>query len=520
MIERMILAMHRQPLLWLTLIAALPRLVAAIFSQGYFAQDDHFLVIEAAQSWVAGFDYNNWLPWNQTVNPGPTGHMMVYPGLHFLFFKLCAWLGFTDPDVNMVMVRLIHGAWSLITVRIGYRIARQLSNEKIAWNCGLFLALFCYMPFLSVRNLIEMVSAPLLMLSAWWLLNSLPVKAVSGADRSSSEQAARSAWWPLLVAGLFAGLAMNIRFQTIFFPAGVGLALLLRREVRGALLFGAGVLVPIVVLQGGIDLFLWGKPFAEMTEYVRYNVANPDNTGIVSAWYNYLLILAGIFIPPLSLAVLFGFVRKPTPLVLWLPVVAFVFFHSVFPNKQERFLLPIVPLFFVLGCTAWENWRATSRWWQQRPTLWKAALIVTWSINSLLLVPLTVSSSKLERVQAMHIVRGLPNVGGLIMEDSAEQDAPMPPLYYWGRWNTPNDPYTDPSVDLRKLIELNEPPLQANVVLFVGEERIMERLAHAMRAMGPLEYKGCAEPGLLDRTLHWLNPLNRNEMIFVFQRVE
>ena len=81
MLEKTNLAMQRQPLLWLTLIAALPRLVAAIFSQGYFAQDDHFLVIEAAQSWVAGFDYNNWLPWNQTVNKGPTGHMMVYLSL-------------------------------------------------------------------------------------------------------------------------------------------------------------------------------------------------------------------------------------------------------------------------------------------------------------------------------------------------------------------------------------------------------------------------------------------------------
>ncbi|MBP9160992.1 MAG: hypothetical protein KBF49_09095, partial [Flavobacteriales bacterium] len=86
--KRLVARMQANPLAWLTGIALVPRVVAAIFSGGYFAQDDHFLVIEVAQSWVDGFDYNNWLPWNQGANPAPTGHMMLYPGLHFLFFKL------------------------------------------------------------------------------------------------------------------------------------------------------------------------------------------------------------------------------------------------------------------------------------------------------------------------------------------------------------------------------------------------------------------------------------------------
>ena len=38
----------RDPLMAITLIALVPRLLAAIFSEGYFAHDDHFLVIEAA----------------------------------------------------------------------------------------------------------------------------------------------------------------------------------------------------------------------------------------------------------------------------------------------------------------------------------------------------------------------------------------------------------------------------------------------------------------------------------------
>ena len=525
MLPRLAASMQRYPLAWLTFIAALPRVVAAFFSEGYFAQDDHFLVIEAAMSWVRGHDYNDWLPWNQQGIPRATGHMMVYPGLHYLLFSLWDWFGLQDPDRKMVLVRLLHAAWSLITVRIGYRIALRLSDDtRIAWRAGLFLALFFFMPFLSVRNLVEMVSAPLLMLSAWWLLKALPKVGSGSSGRqhgpplSTVTVPATAPAYCLLLAGIFAGLAINIRFQTVFFAGGAGLALLLRREWLGSLVFGIGVIAPIIVLQGGIDLMIWGKPFMEMTEYVRYNLDNPDNTGIVSPWYNYLLLLAGVLIPPLSLAVLFGFAKRPKPLVLWLPIVIFLLFHSIFPNKQERFLLPILPLFFVLGHAAWELWRLNSPWWQRHRALWRGAMVWTWTLNTALLLPLTISSSKLERLEAMRILRRTEGVTGIVVEDTVEHDAPMAPLYYWDVWDLTNSPYTDPLMDMKRFLARDDPSREANTVLFVGDEHLRERLEHAMLAMGPMEYVGCAMPGLLDRTLHWLNPVNRNAVILVFKK--
>ncbi len=514
MLPRLAASMQRHPLAWLTFIAAVPRLVAALFSEGYFAQDDHFLVIEAAMSWVRGHDYNEWLPWNQPGIPKPTGHMMVYPGLHYLLFRLWDWFNLQDPDRKMVLIRMLHAAWSLITVRTGYRIARRITgDEGIAWRTGLFLALFFFMPFLSVRNLVEMVSVPLLMLSAWWLVKATVPLAVSKAPAPPAPTPMRWFVW----AGMFAGAAINIRFQTIFFAGGAGLALLLRRDWKGCLVFGAGVLAPVIVLQGGIDLMIWGKPFVEMAEYVRYNLANPDNTGIVLPWYNYVLLLAGVLIPPLSIAVLFGFAKRPHPLVLWTPVVLFILVHSIFPNKQERFLLPVLPLFFVIGYGAWEQWRIRSTWWQRRSGLWRGALLWTWTLNMALLIPLTISSSKLERIQAMRMLRGLKGVTGILVEDTVEHDAPLAPLYYWDVWDLPKDPYTDPNVDLRTYFADSTTSRHANTVLFIGDERLRERLERVMSAMGPMEYVGCAMPGLLDRTLHWLNPVNRNTVILVFK---
>ncbi len=249
--------LRRDPLTALTLIALVPRLLAAFFSAGYFAHDDHFLVIEAARSWVDEADYNAWLPWNQGPDATPSGHSFVYVGLHYLLFRALAAMGANDPEVNMVLVRLLHALWSLVAVRTGYRIALRLGGERVAWNTGLWLALFYFMPFLAVRNLVEVVSIPLLMRAAWELLRE-------------ERPGARA----VLMAGVWAGLAINIRFQTIFFAAGPGLVLLAQRRWAHLLRYGAGVLLPLVVLQGGIDLFIWGRPFAEMTEYVRYNLDN------------------------------------------------------------------------------------------------------------------------------------------------------------------------------------------------------------------------------------------------------
>ena len=55
---------------WIIFSAIAIRLIAVIFSQGYGMHDDHFLIIEASSSWVAGYDYNNWLPWTEG-NTGP-----------------------------------------------------------------------------------------------------------------------------------------------------------------------------------------------------------------------------------------------------------------------------------------------------------------------------------------------------------------------------------------------------------------------------------------------------------------
>lgn len=163
--------MEQKPLTTILFIALIVRLIAAFFAKGYGMHDDHYLVIEASQSWVDGTDFDNWLPKSQ-VNPQPEGHSFFYVGIHYLLFLLIKFLGITNPDTKMIIIRVIHAIFSLLVVSAGYKIALKYSNQRNANLVGLLLAVFWFMPFLAVRNLVEIVTIPLLMWGLYFVIDA------------------------------------------------------------------------------------------------------------------------------------------------------------------------------------------------------------------------------------------------------------------------------------------------------------------------------------------------------------
>ena len=113
---------EEHPLRLIIFLALFFRILAVLFSKGYGMHDDHFLVIESAQSWVDNFDYNNWLP---SSSAQPSGHSWFYCGLHYFLFKGLQALGMYDPQAKMYVVRLLHALLSLLTVVLGYRISNR-----------------------------------------------------------------------------------------------------------------------------------------------------------------------------------------------------------------------------------------------------------------------------------------------------------------------------------------------------------------------------------------------------------
>lgn len=484
------------------LLAFVLRMIAVIFSRGFGMHDDHFLVIEPAQAWSDGINYQGWLPGGR-VNVQPDGHSLLYSGLHFLLFSLFNAIHLTDPQLKMLIVRLIHALISLSVVSLGFKITNRISGIQAAKVVGLLLAAFWFMPMLAVRNLVEIFCIPFMMWGVWILIR-----------KDKSEMKAKH----YLFAGLVLGIAFSIRFQTAVFIGGVGIALLFQKNWKGMVYVALGTLASVLPVQGLIDYFVWKIPFAEFAEYVRYNI-QAANDYITGPWYNYILLLAGILIPPVSLLLLAGFFRLwKKQLLIFLPAFLFLAFHSFFPNKQERFIFPIIPFVLILGIAGWNLIVADSVFWKKRTGLLKGSWIFFWVINSILLIFITVSYSKKSRVEVMSYLNRYPGIEVLLLEDSNHESAKMVPQFYMGQWAQVLSKTTegfswylpDPDADTSQITK-------TGFVCFFEDANLDKRVSELKSELPELEYEATFKPGFIDELMFRMNPVNLNQTIILYR---
>ncbi len=491
----------QNPLAFLLVTGGILRLIAAIFSKGWGMHDDHFLVIEAAQSFVDGEDYNNWLPDDPTTDT-PSGHSFFYPGIHFALLWIMEAIGLNSPQGKMFIIRLIHGAYGLLPILLGFKITERVANQKAAKMVGAVLAIGWVFPMLSVRNLVEVVCIVPLMYATWVLIKDNQKYGVGA----------------LLIAGLFVGVAMGIRFQTALFALGFGLFFVFRGKIVPAAVFSLAVGLAFSATQLG-DIYIWERPFAEFQEYVRYNLEHKTSY-FSRPWYMYFLTVGGILIPPISLFWFFGFGRMwRKHLMLFLPAFIFFAFHSYFPNKQERFIFPFVPFFIMLGVIGWKDWLNTSRFWEERKKLLNGFYTWFWVVNSILLIALTPAYSKRNRVESMVWLSEQADFNNMIIESSHKHDFLLPAQYYLDSWK----PYfyvtkKRPAEQLRLEIDGAPDALKPNYVVFFEAVELDERIARFETYYGAsLQQAAVIEPSYVDAFLHWINPNNDNQTTYIYR---
>jgi hypothetical protein len=478
------------------------RLLATVFSKGFGFFDDHFLILEAAQSWVDGTDYNYWLPSELDPSRQPQGHPYFYVGIHYILLKIQTMVGITDPQGKLYLIRLLHAIWSLLVVYFGFKIAYKKSNLTVASYVGLALALYWFFPFLSVRNLVEVACIPPLVIATWLVI------------KSDGKLTGKSAFY----IGCMLALAFSFRFQTIIFSAGFGLALLLMRTpFKFLVLIFVGFVVTAFLTLGLLDIYVWGTPFVEFWAYVQYNIDNATVYG-VDVWHMYFSIVLGLLIPPLSILLFCGFLKswRKEPLLFW-PSLFFFAFHTYFPNKQERFILPILPFIIILGCIG--AYQIVMQFHLREKKWFKGAFLFCVILNLILLPVLTFSYSKRNRVEAMCYIAKQKDCVRLIVEDSnRENDFTMPPQYYLQNWKSVfgiTKSFTPDSM----LMYYNRTPAdeRPNYVVFMQAENIAGRVDSLRKRFPTLHYEATIEPSFIDKTVHLLNPLNDNQTTYIYK---
>jgi hypothetical protein len=495
----------QHPLRLILLLAVVTRLAAVFLSRGFGWFDDHFLIIEASQSWVDGHDYNNWLPWSEG-NSGPGGHNLFYAGIHYVLFRVLEFMGLYDPQGKMYVVRLLHAALSLPVVVLGYRLARQLEGLRAARMAGLLLAILWLFPFISVRNLIEYTCVPFLLWGTWIL-----------SDRDSRRKALLRGF----LAGLVLGIAFSMRFQSLVYTGGIGLGLLILGRWREALSAGFGVIVSAFLLLGTIDIFIWGYPFAELYAYIDYNMHHYTEY-VIGPWYQYLLVILGALVPPVSLFLVYGFFHLffkdwKRSLLIFLPVLLFVAFHSYYPNKQERFILPVLPFIIISGTAGWYTFMKHSAFWQKRRILYRSLWAFFWVVNTIVLVVITTTYSKRARVESMIYLSKYENINNILVENSNKSSINLLPMFYLGQWVGYSE-VTDESSAREVALHYQENNIpMPDFFIFEGEKNIDQRIDDISREFPGLEYETTIAPGMIDRILFRLNPVNENQNAYIYR---
>lgn len=480
---------ERKPLLLILIIALVPRLVSAIFSQGYAMHDDHFGPIEQPFQIINDISY-----WENRGEPH--GHSIVYPALHYYLFLFLNSIGVTQPQDKMLIVRLLHCFYSLLIVFFGFKIAKEISDEKIAKKIGIILSMLWFLPFMSVHNLVEMVCIPPLMAGSYLIIKT------------------KRTYKNYFLAGVMFAFAFIFRPQTLIFPLSIGIIILFQTQWRECFYLILGLFVTAILTQGLVDWLAWGYPFAAFITYLDVKDIESYATGPV---YQYLVLIAGVIIPPISLFLFFGIVRNwKRTFVLFIPVLLFFLFHSFFPNKQERFILPIIPLLIVLGISGWEVFVKQSKFWFKHDQLLKGFWIWFWIINTALLLVFSTTYTKKTRVEPL-VYLSDKNATGIVVSCGKLPDIQLP-LFYLNKivpiWTINNENPIDSVYN--KIINSDvEPP---NYIIFYGIEEIEHRVKEfETQFKKNLTFEEEFHPSLVDDLLYKLNPYgNRNQTAIVF----
>ncbi|MCC9166718.1 glycosyltransferase family 39 protein [Pontibacter harenae] len=516
-------ARYMVPLSVILLIALAVRLLAAFFSKGFAFHDDHFDVITIAQGWLNGLPY--WL--HEDL---PPRHSMFYTGIHYGILYLLESIGITSPDGKMTVIRLLHGLYSLLVVYYGYKITEELSNKANARIVGLILALLWFMPFMSVRNLVEMVCIPPYLASFYLMI------------RKTEKGVVMRYFW----AGVLFGVAFVIRYHTVLFAAGAGLALLYNRQWREILFLILGFLVSATIIQGTIDISFFNYPFHSIVAYFLYNSENANNfsTGPI---YRFLLTILGFLVPPVSVFLLIGYSRttKLSPMLFWGGVVFFVA-HSLFPNKQERFILPLFPVLIILGVIGWQGFVRYSDFWRNRKKLLAASWAFFWILNIGVAIGMALTYTKKSRIAPLVYLSEKEDMDAVLLE-FGNHGTKMPPLFYlnrslaaqyeeydlndkrvWGPYKDGSTPFPDDFVMVYNLNwdkrvdrlanEIGSMPFKPDYVVVVGTDDIPQRMERIQSLYPKLKLKHTIEPSLYDQVLHKLNPrVHKDELVRIYR---
>ncbi len=311
--------------------------VTAWFSYAYFAIDEYFQVIEFARFKLGHVEA--WaLPWEHQQKMRP----FLQPGIYFVIGKVLGVFGVTDAFTLSFAFRLVTGITCVGALALFLKTSLPWFSTDEERRLHLrVLTLAGFLPYLFVRTSSE-TAACAAITSAFALL-----LARATAEEKTWTVPALGDPRRLALVGFLAGIAFDVRYQSVFLALGLfaWLRFVGRAPWRSFAPIVAGGVVALV-LGALVDRFGYGEWCFPAWTYFKANLLE----GVASLFgtdppfaYVYLLP-ANVFFPLVVVLFVVAVVtwwrcrRHP---ITW-TTLPFFLVHNLLSHKEERFVFPMM----------------------------------------------------------------------------------------------------------------------------------------------------------------------------------
>ena len=314
------------------LLGFVARMTSSFVGLGFHARDDYYHLLAPALAWLENPDFD----WANSDMPAAGARSFLPPKILYGLLRAMQALGINDPEDLLRGLHACLGLYSLLTIVCTYLLVEKLTNDSRTVTIATWaVALHFLMPYAGTRLLIEAMAMPPLMYGLYLVAHLKESHIIKG--------------------GFFIAVSCWFRFQVGVAAIAVAIALCfiaIRNDEKAkayrhvlALALGGGV---GVLLQGLFDYATTQQFLGPVIENFRLNL-NPHSELTSSGIFSYVGFLLLLTIPPFTLVIAKPFWQaiKTYPLISF-PFLLFVLIHSLIGHKEERFLLPVFPLFLIL----------------------------------------------------------------------------------------------------------------------------------------------------------------------------
>jgi hypothetical protein len=307
-------------------VSTVIKILNAWLYYGFFSGDD----VEVFEMVLAHLYDWKWQAWNLRSAFYP----MVFIAPVLAVLKA---FGVTSPGIFVFAGRMVVIVFSVLNILLVYKIISRLFERHAPGLLAAFLLAFSQLHISFAASVLPRTVASAFILGAFYLLIRKP---------QSSGFAS--------LAGIALGIGAVIRFSEAIFIVPCLVYLIMEKRFRHALWVSLASLVTGMALLGISDYYYWGSPLFSLKNIIDYTLVKKlSSRGYQSPLY-YITHIGEWSNALMAVLAVLALRWKKHSLTVW--ALSPLLMLSLFPHKESRYLVPVIPFFAAMAGTGVWYW--------------------------------------------------------------------------------------------------------------------------------------------------------------------